>query len=315
VIELEVERGRPAWPLEVAGVEAALAEHRGGGDGRATGGPLLEPDRPDALRAGLRAVAPTLAELADRVRAAFDDEHACAVVVPAGGLAGFDDDRRRTGAYALAALLGDPMANHPDDSVVWDVQDQQSVRVSHSTSSRAAGYHTDAGYLRTPPLFFMLYEMRAAACGGGESLIRDGRVVLDQLAGTDEGRAAIEVLRAPLPRRVPGRFHPVAFVADNGFQYSPVIADLPLWRWARKNIRIGLEADPDRATPEVRKALGAVDAILRDGDHELRPGLPTDSLIIVDNHITFHGRTAFTDQRRHLLRIRFHDPRARGGHS
>jgi alpha-ketoglutarate-dependent taurine dioxygenase len=36
--------------------------------------------------------------------------------------------------------------------------------------------------------------------------------------------------------------------------------------------------------------------------------LPTDALLVVDNHIALHGRTAFTDQRRRLLRIRFHDP-------
>jgi len=35
--------------------------------------------------------------------------------------------------------------------------------------------------------------------------------------------------------------------------------------------------------------------------------VPTDGLVIIDNHVSFHGRTSFTDPRRHLLRIRFNE--------
>jgi len=181
------------------------------------------------------------------------------------------------------------------------------VRASHSTTSRAAGYHTDAGYLKTPPRFFLLYAMKAAACGGGESLIRDGRIVLRQLSETEEGRSAIEVLSQTLPRRVPAKFRPVAYLAGDGLQYSPVFAEVPLWRWARRNSRLGLEANPDHASPRVWQALATVSEQLQNGSDELRPVVPTDGVIVVNNHIALHGRTAFTDTSRHLLRIRVHD--------
>jgi alpha-ketoglutarate-dependent taurine dioxygenase len=40
----------------------------------------------------------------------------------------------------------------------------------------------------------------------------------------------------------------------------------------------------------------------------MRAMVPTDGVIVVNNHIALHGRTAFTDTTRHLLRIRFHEP-------
>jgi alpha-ketoglutarate-dependent taurine dioxygenase len=227
------------------------------------------------------------------------------------GLAPFGADERREGVYAFAALLGDPMANHPDTAVVWDVRDRggdNSAGVSHSTSSRAAGYHTDAGYLKTPPRFFLLYAMKAAACGGGESLVRDGRTVLRRLGETDTGQAAIEALSHILPRRVPAKFRPVADIAEDGFQYAPILAGVPLWRWARKNTRLGLEHSPTFASPELLQALATVDQELRDGPDELRTVLQTDAVILVNNHLALHGRTEFTDTSRHLLRIRCHEP-------
>jgi alpha-ketoglutarate-dependent taurine dioxygenase len=36
--------------------------------------------------------------------------------------------------------------------------------------------------------------------------------------------------------------------------------------------------------------------------------VPTDGVLIIDNHIALHGRTEFQDSSRHLFRIRFHDP-------
>jgi alpha-ketoglutarate-dependent taurine dioxygenase len=53
---------------------------------------------------------------------------------------------------------------------------------------------------------------------------------------------------------------------------------------------------------------------LANGPGEIRQVIPTDGILIIDNHITLHGRTAFTDPRRHLLSLPFHkSPAARTG--
>jgi alpha-ketoglutarate-dependent taurine dioxygenase len=47
---------------------------------------------------------------------------------------------------------------------------------------------------------------------------------------------------------------------------------------------------------------------LDNGTAEVYQAVPTDGLILINNHIALHGRTAFSDPARHLLRLRFHDP-------
>jgi alpha-ketoglutarate-dependent taurine dioxygenase len=178
--------------------------------------------------------------------------------------------------------------------------------LARATQGQPTG--TDAGYLKSPPRFFLLYAMTAAACGGGESLIQDGRIVLRRLSETEQGRAAIEALSQPLPRRVAAKLQPVADFAEDGLQYSPIFADTPLWRWARANNHIGLQRNPNYATPQVWQALTTVTEQLHNNADEMRATVPTDGVIVVNNHIALHGRTAFTDTTRHLLRIRFHEP-------
>jgi alpha-ketoglutarate-dependent taurine dioxygenase len=79
-----------------------------------------------------------------------------------------------------------------------------------------------------------------------------------------------------------------------------------MWRWRKDKIEQGLAAHPEYATPRVREALDTVADVL--AKHEgFRQVLPDDGLVIIDNHNSFHGRTAFTDSERHLLRIRFNE--------
>jgi alpha-ketoglutarate-dependent taurine dioxygenase len=87
-----------------------------------------------------------------------------------------------------------------------------------------------------------------------------------------------------------------------------------MWRWRKDAIRKGIAACPGYQTPEVHEALDTVIEQLAGGPGEIRQVIPTDGILIIDNHISLHGRTAFTDPRRHLLRLRFHElPAARAG--
>jgi alpha-ketoglutarate-dependent taurine dioxygenase len=48
--------------------------------------------------------------------------------------------------------------------------------------------------------------------------------------------------------------------------------------------------------------------LLENSPAEVYQTVPTDGMIIIDNHIALHGRTAFSDPERHLFRLRFHEP-------
>jgi len=315
VVHLDVDDERSWWELEKDGIGAALAEHYGG---EIAAEALTPPRDPAALRARLRQAAPRLTALSDRIRRAFDDDQAAAVMIPELGLGEAGVDGKSKGAFALAVLLGDPTANLPFGHVLWDVKnrgDESSGHTSFSENDRNAGYHTDNGALPIPEHFFFLYAVRAADCGGGISLLRDGRIVKQQLEQTPEGREAVRVLtETKLPRRIPDAFKKYADVDENGYQYAPVLSDEePMWRWRKNGLRRGIAANPGCDTPEVQEALATVLDVLTNGPGEIRAVIPTDGILIINNHITLHGRTAFTDPERHLLRLRFHKPGALAG--
>jgi alpha-ketoglutarate-dependent taurine dioxygenase len=309
VVELEVDPKLSWWPQENGPILATLVDHFGR---ELPGAALPEPADPAALRSQLRRVAPALAAICDRVRAAFDADGAAAVLVPRLGLAGVDLDEQRKAVFALAALLGDPSANLPFDHVLWDVKnrgDQKSGYMSFSENDHKANYHTDNGAFLIPERFFLLYVVRAAECGGGISKLRDIRVIKKQLEQTEHGRAVIRLLtETKLPKRIsPPELYVKAEVAEDGFQYTPVFADMPMVRWRTNGLYKGLAAKPEYDTPEVRDALDTVRGLLENGTPELRQVIPSDGLLIVNNHIALHGRSAFTDPHRHLLRLRFHE--------
>jgi alpha-ketoglutarate-dependent taurine dioxygenase len=296
------------WPRERGAVRAALRAHYGT-DHR--GDELPESPDPTALRAALRTAAPGLAAITDRIRAEFDSG-ACAVVVRRLGVVPTepDIDEQRRALFALAALQGPVMANHPDPAVVWDVRNRTTdpaVRMRASSSDREAQYHTDAGYLAIPPRYFLLFASQAADCGGGVSLLRDGRELLEQLSETEEGAEALRVLRETVvPRLVSESLWPWASVGADGFQQSHLLGELPMWRWTVGRTR-------RYASEEAAAAITTVRRFLRRGPGEVRYNLPTDGVLMIDNHIALHARTAFTDQRRNLFRIRWHDPAHRPG--
>lgn len=301
IVEVDAADQAGWWSREADAIRATLREQFGTD---LPGADLTEPRDPAQLRARLRTNAPGLTTITDRIRSAFDDDGACAVLVPSLGVAGVEVDEQRKALYSFASLLGDVMANHPEDTVVWDVRNrglESETRVKASDSDRSAGYHTDAGYLPTPPKFFLLYASHAAECGGGLSLLRDGRIVLDQLTTTEEGRAAIEALSQPVPRRVSSNLHHLAKIEKDGLQYAPVLGLDPLvWRWSKRRTR-------EFSSPEVQKAIDTVYELVKHGPGEFRLPIPTDGVMVIDNHAAMHARTGFTDQRRNLFRIRFHD--------
>jgi alpha-ketoglutarate-dependent taurine dioxygenase len=309
IVELEVDDGPTWWAREIGAIRAALVDHYGGD---VAGEALTPPHDPAGLRAQLRTVAPRLTALTDRIRRAFDIDQACSVLIPELGLGRLEIDDKRKGVFALAVLLGDPTANIPVDQVLWDVRnqgDEASGHTSFSENDHKADYHTDNGALPIPERFFLLYSVKAAQCGGGASLIRDGRVVKKHLEQTPEGRAAVRLLTEKnLPRRIPEEFHKYGHLDPDGYQYAPVIADKPMWRWRKYGIRKGIRANPEYQTPEVRQAVDTLTELLESGPDEIRLVIPTDGLVIINNHIALHGRTAFTDPERHLLRLRFHEP-------
>jgi alpha-ketoglutarate-dependent taurine dioxygenase len=307
IVELDTEK----WAIEGSSVETTLAEYYGA---EVAGSQLSPPRDPAELRTRLRESAPRLAELTDHIRTQFDDG-ACGIFISKLGLAHLEVDQRRKAVFALAVMLGDVTETEPvDHRVVWDVRPQEAELRKFSMFSESdteAAYHTDSTIVPIPERYFLLYAVQQAECGGGLSTLRDGRAVKEELEQTPDGRVALRVLTdTALPVRIPKAFRKkYGVTAKDGYSYVPVFAEKPMWRWRKDKIEQGLVAHPECATPDVRKALDTVADLLANRPGVRKP-LPTDGIVIIDNHVAFHGRTAFTDLKRHLLRIRFQEPAA-----
>jgi alpha-ketoglutarate-dependent taurine dioxygenase len=310
------------WPIETDAVISVLGSHFGADVRGEQMNPPADAATAATLRAALREGAPQLAALTDEVRRNFDAEGACGIVVSRLGLSVLDVDDQRKVIYALSVLLGDVVWTHPvDNRVIWDVTNKETDQPapgvektgpkysSFSENDREAEYHTDASFSEVPDRYFLLYSVQAAECGGGQTFLTDGRVLADELAASQPGRAALRVLRdTKFPMRVPKAFRQRARVAEDGHSYEPVIGEGPVWRFRKDKIENGLAKYPDYATDEVRSALDTLYRQMETRTDEYRAAIPTDAVLIVDNHLALHGRTGFTDPRRHLLRARFDKP-------
>lgn len=242
------------------------------------------------------------------------------------GLAGLPEERRNAALYALTLMLGYPTStDQRTGRVAWDVRAKPAAEggsrfTTFSERVGSADMHTDSSFYPMPEEQFVLYVVRAARCNGGQSLLVDGDDIYDALQRTEAGRAAFDLLcTTPVPFRVPAVYAAgeenvevhVAPVFDKVTRPATRFSVKPpprfAMRWRYDSILKGLAARPDLDTPALRDALALMNEAAETGAARFEEQLPDDSLMLVDNHHMLHGRTTYTDDSRHLIRIRISD--------
>jgi hypothetical protein len=266
-----------------------------------------------AMREKLMEV-PTLRQLAQSLRGL----NAHGIVLRNLGLAGLPEERRNAALYAITLMLGFPTStDQRTGRVAWNVKARPPAAtdarfVTFSERIGSADMHTDSSFYPMPEEQFILYVVRAAQCDGGHSLLIDSDSIYDVLQSTGEGRAAYALLSTtPVPFRVPS----VYAASDDGVEYfvAPVFGppqrdgDRFTLRWRYDAIKKGLAACPAMSTPALLDALEVMNRVAEEDAARFREQLPTDTLMLADNHRTLHGRTTYTDEQRHLIRIRMSD--------
>lgn len=301
---------KPIPDAEIARVLSILKDFYGAD---ADSSSLVPHGRKAELRAAIAGAAPSLARLAADLRAALEADHS-GVLVPRLGLGHRDLDTRRFVLYALSLCMGSPTATDKvDRKVVWDIKLRpEKVRdgsvSTFSEHADEADFHTDTQYFPNPERYMLLYVVVPAACGGGRSTLRDVRCVKDALARSEEGRWALDLLsRQELPFRIPATFITTGSRDAVEVTFATIFGDRPSIRFRTDTLKRGLAAFPDRDTPEVRRALAILQAELEDESPRLDTFLEADALLAVNNHEVLHGRSAFRDPDRHVLRIRIDD--------
>lgn len=256
-----------------------------------------------SMRTDLLAVSSVLRDLSLLVKQRM--EGSCAVFIPHLGLAKFDTNTRAMLTYALGICLGDPTATDKS-RVIWDVKARKTNSTYFSTFSETdqeAAYHSDAQYFAAPEHQFLLYCMEPASCGGGLSSVCDARALRADIERTE--RWVSEILSdRMLPFRVPTAFLTVPDQDVVQATLAPVFSNKPLIRYRADTLTAGLLHFPEYADADAHRALDAFAAQLASSPHMAQFYMPRDSLVIMNNHLALHARTAFQDPDRHLLRIR-----------
>ncbi|MYM26077.1 hypothetical protein GTP46_25945 [Duganella sp. FT135W] len=266
-----------------------------------------------ALRQELKEVS-TLRRLAEQIRAL----DANGVVLRNLGLAGLQEDRRNAVLYALTLMLGYPTStDQRTGRVAWDVRARPQTGtdgrfVTFSERVGSADMHTDSSFYPMPEEQFMLYVVSAAQCDGGHSILIDADDIYHGLHRTPEGAAAFALLSStPVPFRVPA----VYAAGDDQLEiYEALVFGPPTrkdelftMRWRYDSIKKGLAARPDMSSPELEEAVEIMHCVAEQEAVRFMEQLPTDTLMLADNHRMLHGRTTYSDERRHLVRIRMSD--------
>ncbi|SFR29890.1 Taurine catabolism dioxygenase TauD, TfdA family [Lentzea waywayandensis] len=203
--------------------------------------------------------------------------------------------------WGLGLHLGVALVQKSDDSLIVDVRDtgRQTSELRRHDSNMDINFHVDSCDV-------VALLCRRTAMEGGASLLTSSLAVRDEIARLRPH--LLEVLEAPLP------FAAVGPAARDGqpFFLSPVFGGdredfTSRFYGARIRAVRGMAGAPE-LTAEQLEAVDLIDKIAADPNLSCELDFQPGDLQLVNNHLVYHARTAFTDhpdpdRRRHLLRL------------
>ncbi len=250
---------------------------------------------------------PQLSELASGIRYRLENNRRF-VIVDDYPLPHDEIGARNFLFLALMSCIGKPTpTDKAGKEIIWEVTPRTHLPDGYTPTitehNQAAELHTDSSYVDVPERYVALFVIRPAK-EGGLSHILDGREFLSTLSESRQGRECVNVLRSvPCPSRVPTAFTENCMEEEPELALHRIISDSPLIRYRYDTIRAGFKCEPSYASSEVQWAVDYFHhALARHGKYTF--SLNSGDILLANNHEILHGRTAFKDKNRLLLRIR-----------
>jgi alpha-ketoglutarate-dependent taurine dioxygenase len=194
--------------------------------------------------------------------------------------------------------------NFGQSDFVWEINPKSSISMINTFSehNKDASLHTDSQYRNLPEKYMALLVFRQAECAGGETLLLDFKLVLNELSQSDFGRQMIEfACQEKFPIAVP-----TIFQTQNKTEYiySNLISDIPMIRYRYDTLKTGLELIKRSHVKDFAEKLQVFNNLIHRSRYCSSLLLNNGEAIFVDNHRMLHGRSSFLDSNRLLLRIR-----------
>ena len=207
---------------------------------------------------------------------------------------------------SLSLCLGSLTVHNSSNNPIWDVTPRSHTGGREPTFSELndeAPLHTDSAFRILPEKYFALWTIQAARDGGNSTAIKVEKLI-DFCQQSTSGRRCIDILYS---RKFPFCVPP-AFANQNQSEIiqAPILADSPLIRFRIDTLMKGFKHHPELATPERLWAVKYFERAIRNYPNKLEFKLNDGDVVFFNNHTMLHGRTAFSDRKRLLLRIRIH---------
>lgn len=217
-----------------------------------------------------------------------------------------DGEQFRRSFLELCEAIGDPIAHDASGSIIWDIKSNpksQSFIKTYSEHSHEAELHTDSQYSYYPEDYFALLTLKQASCGGGISYILTLEDVLSDFRNEPINIENERILRETnFPFVVPNVFSRNS-TDEREYNFGPILKENEI-RFRIDTFEKAIKERPEFCTKDQLRAYNALKNTVLNSQKIRKFYLKENDLIFINNKTVLHGRSAFTDPERHLLRIR-----------
>lgn len=213
----------------------------------------------------------------------------------------------------ISEMVGEPIPHAGNDTIIWDIKSNpksNSFIKTYSEHSHEAELHTDSQYSFYPEDYFGLLTLKKAECGGGISYLLKLQDILDELRALPNGNEIERLLtETDYPFIVPNVFKKEAS-EEHEFNFGPILREKEI-RFRIDTFEKALKFKRDMCSEEQIEAYEVLKNIILTTSKTQTLFLESKDLIFINNKTMLHGRGEFTDEKRHLLRIRMNKKNAK----
>lgn len=209
----------------------------------------------------------------------------------------------------VCGKVGHPIPHDANGSIIWDIKTRIKESgatgvITYSEHNHEADLHTDSQYSEYPEDYFALLTLKKASCGGGISYVLKVEDIIAELNESEKGKTVLNIIQTTeYPFIVPNVFKKNKNQIEPEFNFGPILENGEM-RFRVDTIQKALDYNPDFCTKEQKEAFSFLVDLVRTTKHTKKFYLEEGDLIFINNKTTLHGRSSFTDNNRHLLRIR-----------
>lgn len=211
---------------------------------------------------------------------------------------------------AMTQLMGTPTStDRSGNTYAWPVKAEKNpkhLNLTFSQHQKKAPLHTDSQYIPSPEQAFGLWCIQPAKDGDGRSFLLNGSDIIEAISKHPQGSTILDCLfYEKFPFRTPTAFTDTLRDDVPEVIYKPILLPQGTIRYRLETILKGVASSDVSLTQTQKKSLEFFERLIHNPSHLQSFHLQAGEVVFVNNHRVLHGRSAFSDPDRELIRVRF----------